>query len=375
MLSNNPPVINTLNIRQSTLSHSISKVKRRESNLELLRIISMMLVMLVHYIQISVVHTKADLISNPIRAISELELHSIAEICVHCFILISGYFGIRWRFKSFAGLIFQLVFWAILGYYIYEYLLEPFIGIEKDVTLRAFISSLFESYRGRWFVSAYVTLYILSPLINSFVEKVSEKKLLTFIGVFYLYSTIYSYLMLSDEFNVGLSALSMVGLYTLGAWLKRSKLRIVHCNKYYDLIGFLACTFIMTGGSAVLLLIGIGKSIYGYLNPIVIIESLFLFQFFRKIEVGHIGWINFLASSAFAAFLLHCHGLVGPVWNNICHHIHESNYALLYVFIFIAATFVIAVLIDKIRMFVWEFFYSGCTYCHNNISFNAKIRK
>lgn len=47
----------------------------------------------------------------------------------------------------------------------------------------------------------------------------------------------------------------------------------------------------MTFGSALLLEIGIRKSIYGNLNQIVIIESMFVFQFFRKLELGHITWI------------------------------------------------------------------------------------
>ena len=70
--------------------------KIRASNLELLRILSMMLVMLVHYLplRMPVIHDMA--INSPLKAMFNLELHSIAIICVNSFILISGYFGIRW---------------------------------------------------------------------------------------------------------------------------------------------------------------------------------------------------------------------------------------------------------------------------------------
>lgn len=346
-------------ISNGRTTHKLSRV--RASNLELLRIVSMMLVMLAHYIKISIIHTSTELIQNPIKVISELEIHSISIICVHCFILISGYFGIRWKLKSFLGLLFQILFWGILGFFIYEWLIAPFINISNGISFGSFMERLFISYRSRWFLSAYITLYILSPLINSFVESASERKLLTFTGIFYLYSTIYGYFMLSDEFNAGLSALSMIGLYILGAWLKRSRLKIVNCNKWYDFFGFILCTIIMTGGSAVLLMMGITKSIYGYLNPIVIIESMFLFQFFRKMKMRHVNWINYLASSALAAFLLHCHGIIGPVWNNVCRDIHESDFALLYILIFIIFTFLAATLIDKIRIFIWEILCNICS--------------
>ena len=221
-------------------------------------------------------------------------------------------------------------------------------------SLSAFITNMHAWYQGRWFVSAYIFLYILSPLINSFIEKSSERKLLNYIIIFYTFSTIYGYFMSSREFNTGLSAVSLMGLYMVGAWLHKSTLAIVHWNKWYDMAGFITCTLILTGVSAVLLRLGVKSSIYGYLNPITIVEAAFLFQFFRKLNIGKLAWVNFLAASAFAAFLLHCHPFAAGAYNRICQNLHQYDYALVYVLVFISAYFVLSVIIDKIRIVLWN---------------------
>lgn len=95
---------------------------QRESNIELLRILSMMLVLLCHY-----VHTRHNGMFSPefvpqgcnpldtdlLNTATNLELRSLSIVCTHCFILISGYFGIKFKIKSLANLVFQMLFWCI----------------------------------------------------------------------------------------------------------------------------------------------------------------------------------------------------------------------------------------------------------------------
>lgn len=330
------------------------KKSGRQSNIEVLRILSMFLVMLVHYLPLRSPTTIEVVINAPMKAFLNLELGSISIICVHCFILISGYFGIRWSAKSFLSLIFQLLYWAFIGYFLAQYFMEPFVPSGYTYSFKSFLSQMLGWYQGRWFVSAYIVLYIFSPIINDFIKDSSEKSLLRYLIVFYVFSTIYGWVIGSQEFNAGLSAISLMGLYLIGAWLRKSERKCVTWSLWYDLVGYIACTFILTLGSAGLLLLGVGSSIYGYLNPLVIIESIFLFQFFRKINLGSIKWVNFLAASAFSAFLLHCHPYFGVQCSKMWRSLHQYDYALIYVLASITILFVVAVLIDKIRVVIWN---------------------
>ena len=72
--------------------------QERSSNIELLRILSMFLVLMIHYIPYRTLPTHDTLAHDTLGTLFDLELRSISFVCVNCFILISGYFGIRWKF-------------------------------------------------------------------------------------------------------------------------------------------------------------------------------------------------------------------------------------------------------------------------------------
>ena len=82
-------------------SFNASKGKVRRSNFELLRIVSMLLVLLAHYVPTRGGVTKDALLNDTFATLCTLELHSLSIVCVNCFVLISGYFGIRLNIKSF----------------------------------------------------------------------------------------------------------------------------------------------------------------------------------------------------------------------------------------------------------------------------------
>ena len=91
-------------------SNVVSSVKKRQVNIELLRIIAMILVLLTHTgygkCDISLVH------SDIWKAIGTYEVDSCIFVCVPCFVVISGYFGIRWKWKGLFNYLFQIGFWG-----------------------------------------------------------------------------------------------------------------------------------------------------------------------------------------------------------------------------------------------------------------------
>lgn len=119
--------------------------------MELLRIVAMLLVLLIHYVPTRVTPSTSSLQSDLWGTILNLELRSISFVCVNCFILISGYFSIKWKIKSFGNLIFQILFWLAVGFGLnriagWEYASSSTIEICQDY------------FKARWFVSAYICL-------------------------------------------------------------------------------------------------------------------------------------------------------------------------------------------------------------------------
>lgn len=322
---------------------------KRESNLELLRIVSMMLVLLVHYVG-TVSITPETLHHNGLLSVSITLFHSLSVVCVNCFILISGYFGITWKLKSFLSLLYQIIFWLII-----VYVFSSFLGHEYKFYGLLEIGKYFGE---RWFVPAYLGLYMLSPVINAYTSQSDSKTLGRFILLFYVYSTVIGYFLHSREFDEGMSVISLVGLYLIGAFLKKADLKIFNLKASYNLITYLMLALLLTSMNLALLYCGINKSPLGYLNPLVIAMSIYLFLFFQKLKIGYIKAINWIAASSFAVFLLHHHPAVYNDFQIVCRTITAQGWlAPILLIIFFIALFAVSILVDQIRKTTFRIIY------------------
>ena len=156
---------------------------------------------------------------------------------------------------------------------------------------------------GRWFVPAYIALYIISPILNEFINNSQTKNLGRYVLCFYIFSTLFGYLPVSDEFNGGTSLISLIGIYLTGAYLRREDSVFNRFSARQCFMSFSAIAVLLVVISTGLLTMGISKSIFGYLNPLIIIQSVFLFLTFRNLKIGNIKYINWIAASAFAVYL------------------------------------------------------------------------
>lgn len=282
------------------------------------------------------------------NTILNLCLRSISFVCVNCFILISGYFGIRWKIRSFSNLIFQILFWLAVGV-----AFAKIIGIKYDGSV---LGSCLSMINGRWFIPAYISLYVVAPLLNAFIEKSSTKQLPRYIIIFYIFSTLYGYFMSSKEFNEGMSLISLIGIYLTGAYLHREDKILSKLNSWSWLGLYFACALLLIVISIGLLRLNISSLIFEYLNPIIILQSVFLFMFFERLNIGTHKWINFIAASSFAVYLFHFHPLVYGKYQETCRLLIDETSAWLTVPLFFIAIFAFCVIADRIRILIFNGF-------------------
>ena len=327
-------------------------IKVRESNLELLRIVAMLLVLLVHYIPTRNEITPENFQLDTWGTILNIELKSLAFVCVNCFILVSGYFGIKFKFKSFANLLFQTAFWGIFCIAIALYC--PFIDVPQFNALKAFIESL----SWGWFVKGYIILFVMSPILNAFIASVNASTLGKYLIIFYLLSTIGGYFLGFPDFRKGMSALSLIGIYLTGAYLhKEGVISLFKRGRKFNLSMYFTWGGVLLIINILLLLLGIKTSPYGYLNPIIILMSVYLFLYFKGLNMGYIHWINFLSASAFSIYLFHCNVVLGAeisnMWVHINAHFGKVSSLLLACLSFIGI-YLFCVMIDRVRIFLFN---------------------
>ena len=131
-------------------------VKERQSNIELLRIIAMILVLMVHSDALPLGCPQDATSAN---SIIRMFFQCLSVTCVDIFVLISGWFGIKPSMKGAAKFIFQWLFFSI-GIYLGLVLIGK-IPFNMDGIIKCFTFQV----GGYWFVGSYLLLYILSPVL------------------------------------------------------------------------------------------------------------------------------------------------------------------------------------------------------------------
>ncbi len=330
----------------------------RRSNIELLRIVAMLLIISFHYVYKS--GYTFDVLNFNSFIVKTFYL--FGELGVNIFFLITGYFMVDGKFslKRLIKILLEVQFYNLL-----MVLVASLLGLYKFKRIKDIFFLLFPITIGKfWFVTVYVYIYILAPYLNILInnmKKDEHKRLIiialiicsiipTLLGVFYNSSEAFPYF---SRFIWG------VVLYLVGSYIKRYKLSFFE-KKKNSIISAL------TSFSLMLLAIIVIYHFRGFLSKmglkelsyfwtpnsiLMVILSLSLFYLFLKIDIKPNKFINKIASTTLGVYILHDGYFDYYIWQNVFHsatHL-DSNFSIFYILISAFIVFTIACLIDLIR--------------------------
>lgn len=323
-------------------------MKVRESNIELLRLIAMLLIFLVHanYFSlggVELVDIQQNRCGSFIKALAE-------QLCIigpNVFILISGWFGIRPSIKGGCSILFQVFFYHIL-----LVLISILLGDtpSTDIILGGF-------YFGRpyWFIIAYLILYILSPVLNIYIENASVRSYLSTLVFFFISEFVYGWITNVGSFASGYSAMSFVGLYLLAGFVRKYSKSLLRVGVHMNIILYMFWTVL----PVVIFFISKHKcNMMAYSSPFVILASLHFFLAFNRMKFTS-SIINYLGCSSLSIYLIHQHPLV------VNHFVRLMNYAyytlggygyIVFVLLFGICFGILCILLDKVRILFWGSF-------------------
>jgi hypothetical protein len=325
--------------------------------MELLRIVSMLFVLILHANYLGIhAPSPTDFRMHPESTILRCIIEALTIVAVNVFVLISGWFGIKFNFNKLSSLCFQILFFS-LGFFI----VFSFISPSEAFTINR-IKGIFLMNADYWFVKAYLILFILSPVLNAFIDHVSQKQFFITLAAFYSFHTVYGWLMdASVNFTMnGTTGLSFIGLYLLGRYLRLNPSKYSTMNKYNDLLIYIGCAVLLCASNSFLLHYGIDVSVEGrlfsYASPLVIIASVYLMLFFSKLSFQS-KCINWIASSCLAVYLFHCNGFFfGKYYRQVIEQIYyHSDNPITGTLIYVFAIYTLAIFIDKVRIYCWNY--------------------
>lgn len=315
-----------------------STVKTRASQYEFLRIISIYMVLFQHANFYS--------LGRPDEVSWESFLtcfgQSVSIIGVNIFILISGYFGVNFNLNKLLNIAFQCIYCVI-----------P-ISLIAFFTNHISINNFAEGFRyfwpfGFWYIVAYVGLIIFSPLVNKGLSTLNKVQYRWLIGAILAYTFLFDCILADNTIalNGGYTALWLIILYIIARYIRTYGLKISLRNCIYI---FITCVIL----KAILLLYHINGT--RYTNPLTLLASLSFFYAFTYIEIKN-HFINVIAASTLMVYLLNMHPIIIKLYVGFFRNLY-LNYGLasfeIQRLLYCAAFFIIAILYDRTRIFIWE---------------------
>ena len=331
----------------------MGQLKTRESNMELLRIVAMIAVIGVHLdgASLDLPAPSGSILSVPARDWWCLIVESFTIIGVNCFTLISGYFGIKASMRSFSRFTGQCVFYSV-GICTTIMILKVASGTGEWQWAAWGESWLVFTHSDLWYVPAYLGLFILSPVLNASVKSMTKKQFGVMLATFVALN-VYAGWLWGGRFNAnGYTIVQLMLMYLIGRYIgeyidfggaKRKKLQIGSFITY-------VATSLMIALSSIYI---DNIRAFAYNSPLVILSSVALFTTFATLRLQS-EVINRLATSAFAAYLIHknphiwveyLRPFVRSMWNES----DLSTFTVRYIG-FTIAIFLASVVIDQFRI-------------------------
>ena len=197
---------------------------KRKSNLEILRIISMVMIVMHHYAIYSGFLFTNEITVNRI-IINFFEMFGKLGVCL--FIIISGYFYDKSKFKikKFMTLILQVFVFSIIGLGIGIITNSEklnFVNIVKSI-----LPITFGLY---WFASCYVLIYIFTPFFRKIIENISKKDYKILLTIMILIWGILAFIPKTKTFFN--EFIWLIVIYFIGAYIKKYNFDFIKNNKY-----------------------------------------------------------------------------------------------------------------------------------------------
>jgi len=348
--------------------------KIRQSNFELMRIISMIFIIIYHII----FHGK--LLQNTTGTINIVLtiLLFISLVHVNSFVLLSGYFkydkdfSIKSFFKTFnATWFYKILFASIL----------LFTGIYKLSKIQYLKALNPFDLAGYWFIACYLIMDILGPFINILIKNMNQKTHRKLIIMSILCFSIFSFLS-SNSFgsNDGFTVIQFVILYFIGAYLAKYPIENnIHFKNYsknklqlllffgfiiFTLINYLFYNFgIILEKQTTQITPFLGNQITNYAMHyncvFVLLQTVCYFLFFKTLTIQS-KIINFISKLTLGVYLVHDNPYIQILIYKYLRFdtgnvLITNPKIIIKVLVFALLIFIISAFIEYIRQLIFKF--------------------
>lgn len=249
---------------QSTINSQIHK-KQRDSNLELYRIIAMLLIVSHHYVVNS--GLLGDIFEAPLTGVSATMLifGAWGKTGINCFVLITGYFMCKSSFtwQKLLKLYLQITFYALVIYGIF--------CITGRAAISAFTSFFFllpvKSVKGD-FVSCFMAFFLFIPFLNIFLDKLDKRHHRNLVILLLSVYTLLPTFLIDVSFNY---VTWFISIYFLASYIRFYEFG---WNISHKMWGYLTVLLVLVSSASVIFMFALYKYQYiGFCQPYFFVQD------------------------------------------------------------------------------------------------------
>ena len=336
-------------------SATIKKV--RSSNLELFRIISMLLIIAHHY----VVNSGLSSLDGPlyddnfsVKSVIMFLFGAWGKTGINCFIMITGYFMCTSQItaKKYVKLLLEVFLYKIV-----IYLLFLCIGLETFSVMSLVDRLLIIRNVKDNFVGCFLLFYLLIPFLNILIKNINEKqhiRLLALLGFTYIFFGT------MPKFNVNMNYVSwFTVLYFIASYIRLYPKEIFSKKAFWGaatIISMLLSAASVIGCLWLSIRTGTNMA-YRFVTDsntaLAVMTGVSSFMFFKNLSVPYSKFINTLGASTFGVLLIHGNGNVCDwLWYDFLNNtgVYKESYVFIHAVLSVIGVFIVCTIIDLLRI-------------------------
>lgn len=361
--------------------------KPRSSNLELYRIISMLMIVAHHYVVNSGLFAAGGpMVSNP-TSVNSLYLSIFGawgKVGINCFLMITGFFMCTSNIsvRKFIKLLLQI--------YLYKLLLFPILLIAgyESVSCMRIIKLLMPvwSFSTGNFVSCFIAFWLTIPFLNVLIRGLNKRQHVLLILLLLCFYTVFGSI---PKFDVPLNYITWFGvIYFIASYFRLYPQPIFERRKIWGVLTILTILLSIASVVVVQFFYGLKGFEYSYFfvrdsNKILAVAfAICSFLWFKNLNIRYNKIINAFGAATFGVLLIHANSNAMRTWlwvdtiDCVGHYALPIGELILYSVGVVLAIFVVCNLIDQLRINTvekWFFKWYEKNYAERLESFVGRL--
>ncbi len=335
-----------------------NQTKQRDSNLELYRIILMLLIVAHHYLMNSGLFQHIE--NEPLtgKTIFYYLFCAWGKTGINCFVLITGYFMCKSEItlRKFLKLILEVEFYRVIFYLIF--ILSGYEEFTWGSLKRLFpINSL-----SNGFTPCFILFYLCIPFLNILIRNMTRRQhqLLICLTLF-----IYTIIGTIPHIKFAMNYVSwFCVLYFISSYIRLYNITDCKSGNW----GGYAIISLSLSAASILFFCWINRHTSHYIDPYYLIQdsnrplalltSICAFMYFKNLKVPYNKYINMIGASIFGVLLIHANSDTMRQWlwkdtlNNVGHY--NDNTFWLHAILCVLIVFTACIIIDRLRIITLE---------------------